>query len=350
VFARERGLLQLSPATRLRLNVSSVTFTLHSDDACLLQSLDDFSVSSHSQSYLLGSYFNSWIQRAHPTVLTYLAGYDNVIANALHYRFVTGQMPELWLVDDDAVGYGVLLNLDTNEQRRLRKSNHVPLIAFMTRSWFVNASSTIPIGALISLIVFKADMIMSALLLVGSLTNMIGWILRESQSRMVQFTVDLQRSVQENQSVSRLVVSHLVACSAFIPFVIGIFMFMFAVFDNDHTIAFFFMVCMWLTEAFAMIYVRTLPSTTFYGGFAATYFFIFYGFVILSLNSAFCVHIMSEFFVPFRYFFTYPLGFHRLALWTCALLLLHGSVFFLMRFELPAAEILMTEELDNRDD
>ena len=103
-------------------------------------------------------------------------------------------------------------------------------------------------------------------------------------------------------------------------------MFMFAVFEDDHAISFFFMVCLWLTETFTLIYVRTLPSTTFFGGFTSTYFFIFYG-----------------------YFFTYPLGFHRLALFNCFLLLLHGAFFFLTRFELPAVESLMAEQLNASD-
>ena len=51
-----------------------------------------------------------------------------------------------------------------------------------------------------------------------------------------------------------------------------------------------------------------------------------------------------------RYYFTYPLGFHRLALLICFLLLLHGSFFFLTRFELPAAEQLLAEEDDDVDE
>jgi hypothetical protein len=44
------------------------------------------------------------------------------------------------------------------------------------------------------------------------------------------------------------------------------------------------------------------------------------------------------------YYFTYPLGFHRFALCACFLFLLHGSFFFLTRFELPAAEELLQDE------
>jgi hypothetical protein len=84
-------------------------------------------------------------------------------------------------------------------------------------------------------------------------------------------------SAQNDHPIFNLVSSHLLACVAFVPIVIGLFFFMFAVFDDDYVIAFFFMVNLWLTETFTLIFVRTRPSTSFYGGFVGTYLFIFYG-------------------------------------------------------------------------
>ncbi len=98
---------------------------------------------------------------------------------------------------------------------------------------------------------------------------------------------------QNDLPIFNLVSSHLLACVAFVPIVIGLFFFMFAVFDDDYVIAFFFMVNLWLTETFTLIFVRTRPSTAFYGGFVGTYLFIFYGMEYGSFSSPKFLHVLS---------------------------------------------------------
>ncbi|CAK4073439.1 unnamed protein product [Aphanomyces euteiches] len=159
---------------------------------------------------------------------------------------------------------------------------------------------------------FKVGVFFTILFLFFSTTTLVSFILRETQQRMLRFTLALQHHIRHRMPYVKLVFSHIIESLVFVPIMVGMLFFLFEFF-KDRLLAFMVMSLVWLCELYSVICVRTWLSLTFFPALFLSYFAMF--------------HI---------YFFCFPFGFSYIALWTTTTFLLQVMLFFLNRFELPA--------------
>ena len=110
------------------------------------------------------------------------------------------------------------------------------------------------------------------------------------------------------------------ACMAiFVAMIFGVLFFLFEVYGEDHVLSFIVLCLMWFNEIYSVTTLRSIESTRF---FPTVFFFLFSLF-----------HI---------YFFSFPFGFHLLALWCWMAWNAFACFYFWNFFELPqiAAELL----------
>lgn len=84
-------------------------------------------------------------------------------------------------------------------------------------------------------------------------TTLVSFTLRETQSRMLEFTQQLQQHVQSHQSVSRLVTMHLTENVVFVPGLVGMIFFLIEFYRGDKLLAFLVVSLVWLCEVFSVI-------------------------------------------------------------------------------------------------
>ncbi|KMT13941.1 hypothetical protein BVRB_4g077790 isoform A [Beta vulgaris subsp. vulgaris] len=142
----------------------------------------------------------------------------------------------------------------------------------------------------------------------------VSFTLRETQTRMLKFTVQLQHHARHRLPTFQLIFVHVIESLVFVPIMIGILFFLFEFYD-DQLLAFMVLILVWLCELFTLISVRTPISMKFFPRFFLLYFLVF--------------HI---------YFFSYAYGFSYLALSTTAAFMLHLILYFWNRFEVPALQ------------
>jgi len=145
----------------------------------------------------------------------------------------------------------------------------------------------------------------------------VSFTLRETQSRMLKFTVQLQHHARHHLPTFQLIFVHVIESLVFVPIMIGILFFLFEFYD-DQLLAFLVLTLVWLCELFTMISVRTPLSMQFFPRFFLLYFLVF--------------HI---------YFFSYAHGFSYFAFSTTAAFMQHLILFFWNRYEVPALQRFM---------
>lgn len=160
----------------------------------------------------------------------------------------------------------------------------------------------------------KCGVLMMSLFVFFTTTMSVSFTLRETQTRMLKFTVQLQHHAQHRLPTFQLIFVHVIESLVFVPIMIGILFFLFEFYD-DQLLAFMVLVLVWLCELFTLISVRTPISMKFFPRFFLLYFLVF--------------HI---------YFFSYAYGFSYLALMTTAAFMQHLILYFWNRFEVPALE------------
>lgn len=161
---------------------------------------------------------------------------------------------------------------------------------------------------------YKVGCVICACGLFFTLSTFVCFTLRETQARMLRFTLMLQHHVQHDIPIFQLVFTHLIESLVFVPIMIGILFFLFEFFVNKG-LAFCVMSLVWIAECYSVMSIRTKASILYFPNIFLLYF-------VLSMS----------------YFFCFPFGFLYLTFFSTALWVLHAMVFFSMRFEVIALE------------
>ncbi|MFQ6648705.1 hypothetical protein Gotur_021272 [Gossypium turneri] len=172
-------------------------------------------------------------------------------------------------------------------------------------------------GFIADYLVTKCGVLMMSLFVFFTTTMSVSFTLRETQTRMLKFTVQLQHHARHRLPTFQLIFVHVIESLVFVPIMIGILFFLFEFYD-DQLLAFMVLILVWLCELFILISVRTPISMKFFPRFFLLYFLVF--------------HI---------YFFCYAYGFSYLALSTTAAFMQHLILYFWNRFEVPTLQRFM---------
>ncbi|CAA7029648.1 unnamed protein product [Microthlaspi erraticum] len=221
---------------------------------------------------------NRWQQ----LLINRVVGYDTIIMNSLQ----------------NSAGQGYLYNYQSREFYNLSYSQEIPEGSAQFGDYLVT----------------KCGVLMMSLFVFFTTTMSVSFTLRETQTRMLKFTVQLQHHAQHRLPTFQLIFVHVIESLVFVPIMIGILFFLFEFYD-DQLLAFMVLVLVWLCELFTLISVRTPISMKFFPRFFLLYFLVF--------------HI---------YFFSYAYGFSYLALMTTAAFMQHLILYFWNRFEVPALQ------------
>ncbi|MCO5563842.1 hypothetical protein L7F22_017491 [Adiantum nelumboides] len=257
LYSVERGYLLLPEDAKAHHNVRTINMSMSARNSC---------------------FGNRWQQ----LLINSLVGYDTILMNSLL----------------EARGEGFLYNFQTKELYAL---NH-PREA--------KGASTSFQGYVIS----KCGVLIMSLFVFFTTTMSVSFTLRETQARMLKFTVQLQYHARHRLPTFRLIFVHVIESLVFVPIMIGILFFLFE-FYEDQLLAFMVLTLVWLCELFTMISVRTPVSMQFFPRYFFLYFMVF--------------HI---------YFFSYEYGFSYLAFSTTAAFMQHLVLYFWNHFEVPALQ------------
>ncbi|KAJ4804321.1 Membralin [Rhynchospora pubera] len=257
LYSVEKGYFLLSEGAKARHGVKTINVTISAQNSC---------------------FGNRWQQ----LLINALVGYDTILTNSLL----------------NSPGQGYLYNFQTKEFYDL-SYGHEPAVG-PTRfgDYFVT----------------KCGVLIMSLFVFFTTTMSVSFTLRETQSRMLKFTVQLQHHARHRLPTFQLIFVHVIESLVFVPIMIGILFFLFEFYD-DQMLAFLVLTLVWLCELFTMISVRTSISMQFFPRFFLLYFLVF--------------HI---------YFFSYAYGFSYLAFSATAAFMQHLILYFWNRFEVPALQ------------
>lgn len=257
LYTMEKGYFLLPEDAKARHNIHTTNISISARHSC---------------------FGNRWQQ----LLINRVVGYDTILMNSLL----------------DSPGQGYLYNYQTNEFYNLSYA-HEPSKGSATFGDYL---------------VTKCGVLMMSLFVFFTTTMSVSFTLRETQTRMLKFTVQLQHHARHRLPTFQLIFVHVIESLVFVPIMIGILFFLFEFYD-DQLLAFMVLIIVWLCELFTLISVRTPISMKFFPRFFLLYFLVF--------------HI---------YFFSYAYGFSYLALSTTAAFMLHLILYFWNRFEVPALQ------------
>ncbi|KAL3522881.1 hypothetical protein ACH5RR_015715, partial [Cinchona calisaya] len=257
LYTIEKGYFLLPEEARSRHNIRTINVSISAWHPC---------------------FGNRWQQ----LLINRLVGYDTILMNSLL----------------NSPGQGYLYNYQTNEFYNLTYAHKQP-------------ESSTRFG---DYLVTKCGVLMMSLFVFFTTTMSVSFTLRETQTRMLKFTVQLQHHARHRLPTFQLIFVHVIESLVFVPIMIGILFFLFEFYD-DQLLAFMVLILVWLCELFTLISVRTPISMKFFPRFFLLYFLVF--------------HI---------YFFSYTYGFSYLALSTTAAFMQHLILYFWNRFEVPALQ------------
>nr|DAD43721.1 TPA_asm: hypothetical protein HUJ06_001951 [Nelumbo nucifera] len=252
LYTMEKGYFLLPEGAKSRHNIRTVNISISARHSC---------------------FGNRWQQ----LLINRFVGYDTILMNSLL----------------NSPGQGYLYNYQTKEFYDLSYA-HEPAEGY-TRfgDYFVT----------------KCGVLMMSLFVFFTTTMSVSFTLRETQTRMLKFTVQLQHHARHQLPTFQLIFVHVIESLVFVPIMIGILFFLFEFYD-DQLLAFMVLIVVWLCELFTLISVRTPLSVKFFPRFFLLYFLVF--------------HI---------YFFSYAYGFSYLAFSTTAAFMQHLILYFWNRFE-----------------
>ncbi|KAK4254384.1 hypothetical protein QN277_009774 [Acacia crassicarpa] len=260
LYTMEKGYFLLPESAKSRHNIHTMNISISARHPCL---------------------GNRWQQ----LLINRVVGYDTILMNSL----LTSS------------GQGYLYNYQTKEFYNLSYAQAPPEGPARFGDYLVT----------------KCGVLMMSLFVFFTTTMSVSFTLRETQTRMLKFTVQLQHHAQHRLPTFQLIFVHVIESLVFVPIMIGVLFFLFEFYD-DQLIAFTVLILVWLCELFTLISARTPISMKFFPRFFLMYFLVF--------------HI---------YFFSYPYGFSYLALSTTACFMLHLISYFWNCFELPALQRFM---------
>ncbi|KAH6810161.1 S3 self-incompatibility locus-linked pollen protein [Perilla frutescens var. frutescens] len=239
----------------------------------------------HTINISISARHNCFGNRWQQLLINRVVGYDTILMNSLL----------------NSPGQGYLYNYQTKEFYNLTYAHEQP-------------DSSAKFG---DYLVTKCGVLMMSLFVFFTTTMSVSFTLRETQTRMLKFTVQLQHHARHRLPTFQLIFVHVIESLVFVPIMIGILFFLFEFYD-DQLLAFMVLILVWICELFTLISVRTPISMKFFPRFFLLYFLVF--------------HI---------YFFSYTYGFSYLALSTSAAFMQHLILFFWNRFEVPALQRFM---------
>ncbi|CAN6291927.1 unnamed protein product [Urochloa humidicola] len=256
LYGVEKGYFLLSEGAKIHHGVRTINITISARNPC---------------------FGNRWQQ----LLINSIVGYDTILTNSLV----------------NSPGHGYLYNFQTKELYDL-SYGHEPQGPTRFGDYFVT----------------KCGVLLMSLFVFFTTTMSVSFTLRETQSRMLRFTVQLQHHARHQLPTFQLIFVHVIESLVFVPIMIGILFFLFEFYD-DQLLAFLVLTLVWLCELFTMISVRTSISMQFFPRFFLLYFLVF--------------HI---------YFFSYTYGFSYLAFSATAAFMQHLILYFWNRFEVPALQ------------
>nr|XP_043637657.1 membralin-like protein At1g60995 [Erigeron canadensis] len=259
LYTVEKGYFLLPERAKSQHNIRTINISISARDSC---------------------FGNRWQQ----LLINRLVGYDTILMNSLL----------------NSPGQGYLYNYQTKEFYNLTYAHEQP-----EGSAFGDYFAT------------KCGVLMMSLFVFFTTTMSVSFTLRETQTRMLRFTVQLQHHARHRLPTFQLIFVHVIESLVFVPIMIGILFFLFEFYD-DQLLAFMVLILVWLCELFTLISVRTPIAMKFFPRFFLLYFLVF--------------HI---------YFFSYTHGFSYLALSTTAAFMQHLILYFWNRFEVPALQRFM---------
>ncbi|XP_044489350.1 membralin-like protein At1g60995 [Mangifera indica] len=260
LYTMEKGYFLLSESARSQHNIHTVNISISARHSC---------------------FGNRWQQ----LLINRFVGYDTILRNSLL----------------NSPGQGYLFNYQTKEFYNISYAHEPP-------------GGPAKFG---DYLVTKCGVLMMSLFVFFTTTMSVSFTLRETQTRMLKFTVQLQHHARHQLPTFQLIFVHVIESLVFVPIMIGILFFLFEFYD-DQLLAFMVLILVWLCELFTLISVRTPISMKFFPRFFLLYFLVF--------------HI---------YFFSYAYGFSYLALATTAAFMQHLILYFWNRFEVPALQRFM---------
>ncbi|KAG4160556.1 hypothetical protein ERO13_D01G005100v2 [Gossypium hirsutum] len=260
LYSLEKGYFLLPEAAKSQHNIRTVNISLSARHPC---------------------FGNRWQQ----LLINRFVGYDTIMMNSLLHK----------------PGLGYLYNFQTKEFYNLSYAQELP-------------GSSARLG---DYLVTKCGVLMMSFFVFFTTTMSVSFTLRETQTRMLKFTVQLQHHARHRLPTFQLIFVHVIESLVFVPIMIGILFFLFEFYD-DQLLAFMVLILVWICELFILISVRTPISMKFFPRFFSLYFLVF--------------HI---------YFFSYAYGFSYLALSTAAAFMQHLILYFWNRFEVPAVQRFM---------
>lgn len=260
LYTMEKGYFLLPEKAKVQHNIKTVNVSISARDSC---------------------FGNRWQQ----LLINRLVGYDTILMNSLL----------------NSPGQGYLYNYQTKEFYNLTYAHEQPEGSARFGDYFAT----------------KCGVLMMSLFVFFTTTMSVSFTLRETQTRMLKFTVQLQHHARHRLPTFQLIFVHVIESLVFVPIMIGILFFLFEFYD-DQLLAFMVLILVWLCELFTLISVRTPISMKFFPRFFLLYFLVF--------------HI---------YFFSYTHGFSYLALSTTAAFMQHLILYFWNRFEVPALQRFM---------
>lgn len=260
LYTKEKGYFLLPESAKSQHNIRTVNISISARHSC---------------------FGNRWQQ----LLINRFVGYDTILMNTLL----------------SSPGQGYLYNFQTKEFHNLSYVQEPPEGPARFGDYLVT----------------KCGVLMMSLFVFFTTTMSVSFTLRETQTRMLKFTVQLQHHARHRLPTFQLIFVHVIESLVFVPIMIGILFFLFEFYD-DQLLAFVVLILVWLSELFTLISVRTPISMKFFPRFFLLYFLVF--------------HI---------YFFSYAYGFSYLALSTTAAFMHHLILYFWNRFEVPALQRFM---------
>ncbi|XP_042402391.1 membralin-like protein At1g60995 [Zingiber officinale] len=260
LYTTEKGYFLLPEVAKSHHNIQTVNITISAQSSC---------------------FGNRWQQ----LLINVFVGYDTILMNTLL----------------SSPGHGYLYNYQTKEFYDLSYGQEASNGPTRFGEYFVT----------------KCGVLIMSLFVFFTITMSVSFTLRETQSRMLRFTVQLQHHARNHLPTFQLIFVHVIESLVFVPIMIGILFFLFEFYD-DQLLAILVLTLVWLCELFTMISVRTTISMQFFPRFFLLYFLVF--------------HI---------YFFSYPYGFSYVAFSAMAAFMQHLILYFWNRFEVPALQRFM---------
>ncbi|PIA25332.1 hypothetical protein AQUCO_11800015v1 [Aquilegia coerulea] len=104
-------------------------------------------------------------------------------------------------------------------------------------------------------LVTKCGVLIMSLFVFFTTTMSVSFTLRETQTRMLKFTVQLEHHARHRLPTFQLIFVHVIESLVFVPIMIGILFFLFEFYD-DQLLAFMVLILVWMCELFTLIRYR----------------------------------------------------------------------------------------------